>query len=196
MIPRIKEQFEKIIRPNLTKKFALKNKLMIPRFSKVVLNMGLGNDANDQKKLKTCIEDMSLIAGQKPVMTKFKQSISNFNTRKGTTAGIKVTLRKNKMYEFIDRLVNIALPRIKDFRGLSAKGIDNSGNYSFGIKEHIIFPEINFDKVDRIRGMDITIVTTSKNKEQTLALLKEVNFPFMKESQDKKIKTKVENGKN
>jgi len=181
MIPRIKEQFEKIIRPNLTKKFALKNKLMIPRFSKVVLNMGLGNDANDQKKLKTCIEDMSLIAGQKPVMTKFKQSISNFKTRKGTTAGIKVTLRKNKMYEFIDRLVNIALPRIKDFRGLSAKGIDNSGNYSFGIKEHIIFPEINFDKVDRIRGMDITIVTSGKNKETTLVLLEEMNFPFIKQ---------------
>ena len=181
MIPRIKEQFEKSIRPNLTKKFALKNKLMIPRFSKVVLNMGLGNDANDQKKLKTCIEDMSLIAGQKPVMTKFKQSISNFKTRKGTTAGVKVTLRANKMYEFVDRLVNIALPRIKDFQGLSLSGFDNFGNYTFGIKEHIIFPEINFDKVDRIRGMDITLVITGNDKKTTFALLEAMNFPFVKE---------------
>ena len=188
MIPRIKEQYEKNIRLNLTKKFGLKNQLMIPKFSKVVLNMGLGNDGNDQKKLKTCIEDMSLISGQKPVKTRFRKSISNFKTRKGTTGGLKVTLRKNKMYEFIDRLVNIALPRIKDFRGLSSKGIDNSGNYSFGIKEHIIFPEINFDKVDRIRGMDITIVTTGKNKDHTLALMKEVNFPFMKESEDKRLR--------
>ncbi len=118
------------------------------------------------------------IAGQKPVITKFKKSISNFKTRKGSNAGVKVTLRSYKMYEFIDRLVNIALPRIKDFRGLTSKGIDNSCNYSFGIKEHIIFPEVNFDKVDKIRGLDITIVTTSKTKEGALELLKEFNFPI------------------
>ena len=153
--------------------------------------MGLGEDAADGKKLKACADDVAMIAGQKPVITKFKKSISNFKTRKGSNAGVKVTLRSHKMYEFIDRLVNIALPRIKDFRGLSAKGIDNSNNYSFGIKEHIIFPEVNFDKVDKIRGLDITIVTSSKNKQGTLELLKEFNFPFKM-----KRKTKEENGKN
>ena len=150
----------------------MKNKLMVPRITKVVLNMGLGADSNDKKIVQNCIEDISLIAGQRPVVTRFKKSISNFKTRKGATAGVKVTLRNNKMYEFIDRLVNIALPRIKDFLGLSENGFDNFGNYSFGIKEHIIFPEINFDKVDRIRGMDITLVTTGKDKKTTLALLK------------------------
>ena len=124
------------------------------------------------------MDDLALIAGQKPVITKFKKSISNFKTRKGSNAGVKVTLRSSKMYEFIDRLINIALPRIKDFRGLSIKGIDTSNNYSFGIKEHIVFPEVNFDKVDKIRGLDITIVTSSKNKKGTLELLKEFNFPL------------------
>ena len=147
--------------------------------------MGLGADADDKKKIQNCIEDMSLISGQMPVVTRFKKSISNFKTRKGAPAGVKVTLRRNKMYEFIDRLVNIALPRIKDFRGLSENGLDKFGNYSFGIKEHIIFPEINFDKVDRIRGMDITIVTTGSDKKTTLALLEAMNFPFIKKSNKK-----------
>ncbi len=178
MIPRLKDQYNKEVLETLRKKFALKNKFMVPKFSKVILNMGLGADGADKKKLQNCIEDMSLISGQYPIVTKFKKSISNFKTRKGTTAGVKVTLRSNKMYEFIDRLVNIALPRIKDFQGLSPNGFDKFGNYSFGIKEHIIFPEINFDKVDRIRGMDITIVTTGKNKEVTSALLEAMNFPF------------------
>ena len=180
MIPRLKEQYDKVIIGNIKSKFSMKNKLMVPRFIKVVLNMGLGADANDKKKIQNCIEDMSLISGQMPVVTRFKKSISNFKTRKGAPAGVKVTLRRNKMYEFIDRLVNIALPRIKDFRGLSENGLDKFGNYSFGIKEHIIFPEINFDKVDRIRGMDITIVTSGGDKKTTLALLKEMNFPFIK----------------
>jgi len=140
-----------------------------------------------KKKLQNCIEDMSLISGQKPVVTKFRKSISNFKTRKGTVAGAKVTLRKNKMYEFIDRLVNIALPRIKDFQGLSVNGFDKSGNFSFGIKEHIIFPEINFDKVDRIRGMDITIETSGKDKEIALFLLEAMNFPFIKSKKEKEI---------
>ena len=180
MIPRLKENYEKKIITDIQKKFSMKNKLMVPKIIKVVLNMGLGSDANDKKKLQNCIEDMSLISGQKPVVTKFKKSISNFKTRKGTTAGVKVTLRNNRMYEFIDRLVNIALPRIKDFQGLSIKGFDNFGNYSFGIKEHIIFPEINFDKVDRIRGMDITLVTNGKDKSTTFALFEAMNFPFNK----------------
>ena len=159
-------------------KLSVKNKHEVPKIDKIILNMGLGEDASDNKKLKACVDDMSLIAGQKPVITKFKKSISNFKTRKGSNAGVKVTLRSYKMYEFIDRLINIALPRIKDFRGLSSKGVDSSYNYSFGIKEHIIFPEVNFDKVDKIRGIDITIVTISKSREGTIELLKELNFPI------------------
>tara|TARA_Y100000590_G_scaffold411980_1_gene506506 strand:- start:157 stop:720 length:564 start_codon:yes stop_codon:yes gene_type:complete len=180
MIPRLKEQYDKVILSDLQKKFSMKNKFMVPKLVKVVLNMGLGADANDKKKIQNCVEDITLISGQKAVVTKFKKSISNFKTRIGANAGVKVTLRGHKMYEFIDRLVNIALPRIKDFRGLSDKGFDRFGNYSFGIKEHIIFPEINFDKVDRIRGMDITIVTSGKNKDSVLALLQSLNFPFIK----------------
>jgi len=178
MTPRLKTAYDKEIIDQLMTKLNLKNKHEVPKIQKIILNMGLGEDASDGKKIKTCIDDMSLIAGQKPVVTKFKKSISNFKTRKGSNAGVKVTLRSNKMYEFIDRLVNIALPRVKDFRGLNSKGIDSSFNYSFGVKEHIIFPEVNFDKVDKIRGLDVTIVTTSKTKEGTLELLKGFNFPL------------------
>ena len=177
-MPRLKNIYEKEMISKLMSRLSLKNKHDVPKIDKIILNMGLGEDASDGKKLKACTDDMALIAGQKPVITKFKKSISNFKTRKGSNAGVKVTLRSQKMYEFIDRLVNIALPRIKDFRGLSAKGIDSSYNYSFGIKEHIVFPEVNFDKVDKIRGLDITIVTSSKNKQGTLELLKEFNFPL------------------
>tara|TARA_B100000242_G_scaffold88467_1_gene59485 strand:+ start:983 stop:1528 length:546 start_codon:yes stop_codon:yes gene_type:complete len=178
MTPRLKINYEKQMVSSLMSKLSVKNKHQVPKIEKIVLNMGLGEDASDGKKIKSCTEDMALITGQKPVITKFKKSISNFKTRKGSNAGVKVTLRSNKMYEFIDRLVNIALPRIKDFRGLSSKGIDISNNFSFGVKEHIIFPEVNFDKVDKIRGLDITIVTNSKNKKETLELLKEFNFPL------------------
>ena len=177
-MPRLKITYEKEIVTKLMSKLSLKNKHDVPKIEKVILNMGLGEDASDGKKLKACLEDMALISGQKPVITKFKKSISNFKTRKGSNAGVKVTLRSQIMYEFIDRLINIALPRIKDFRGLSSKGVDNSFNYSFGIKEHIVFPEVNFDKVDKIRGLDITIVTTSRSKQGTLELLKELNFPL------------------
>ena len=175
---RLKITYDKEIITKLMSKLSLKNKHDVPKMEKIILNMGLGEDASDSKKLKACSDDLALIAGQKPITTKFKKSISNFKTRKGSNAGVKVTLRSGKMYEFIDRLVNIALPRIKDFRGLSAKGIDSSFNYSFGIKEHIIFPEVNFDKVDKIRGLDITIVTSSKSKQGTFELLKEFNFPL------------------
>ena len=180
MISRLKNSYDKEIVTKLMTKLNYKNKHQVPKLTKIVLNMGLGQDASDNKKIKTCVDDMSLIAGQKPIVTKFKKSISNFKTRKGSNAGIKVTLRSNKMYEFVDRLVNIALPRIKDFRGLDPKGIDNFGNYSFGIKEHIIFPEVNFDKVDKIRGLDITLVTSAKSKKDALELLKEFNFPLTK----------------
>ncbi len=180
MIPRLKEIYFKKIQLSLKEKFGFKNIYMGPRLQKVILNMGLGLDGNDSKILKSCSEDLANITGQKPVITKFKKSISNFKTRKNTNAGLKVTLRKNKMYEFIDRLVNIALPRIKDFKGLSINGFDNFGNYTFGIKEHIIFPEVNFDRVDKIRGLDVTIVISAINKNHSYELLKKLNFPFIK----------------
>ena len=175
---RLKELFSKEIKPNLKKEFGYKNHFMVPEIQKIIINMGLGLDGNDAKILKSSQDDLAAITGQKPVITKFKKSISNFKTRKNTNAGLKVTLRKKKMYEFIDRLVNIALPRIKDFRGLSSKGFDKFGNYTFGIKEHIIFPEVNFDKVDKIRGLDITIVIKSKKRDDSFSLLKKLNFPF------------------
>ena len=179
MISRLKTAYDKEIIAKLMSKLNAKNKYQVPKLKKIVLNMGLGADATDGKKIKSCVDDMTQIAGQKAIITKYKKSIANFKTRKGTSAGIKVTLRSEKMYEFLDRLINIALPRIKDFRGLSEKGIDAAGNYSFGIKEHIIFPEVNFDKVDKIRGMDITLVTNGSTKNATIELLKEFNFPFI-----------------
>ena len=144
-----------------------------------VKNIGC-DDGNDSKILKSCEEDLAKITGQKPVITKFKKSVANFKTRKGSNAGLKVTLRKDKMYEFLDRLVNIALPRIKDFRGLSANGFDKFGNYTFGVKEHIIFPEVSFDRADKVRGIDIVIVISAKSKEHSFALLEKLNFPFIK----------------
>ena len=179
MIPRLKVTYDKEIVNKLMSKLSVKNKHEVPKIIKIILNMGLGEDGSDGKKLKACADDVAMIAGQKPIITKFKKSISNFKTRKGSNAGVKVTLRSHKMYEFIDRLVNIALPRIKDFRGLSAKGIDNSNNYSFGIKEHIIFPEVNFDKVDKIRGLDITLTIKTADKKHSFELLKQLNFPFI-----------------
>ena len=181
MIPRLKELYKNEIKNSLKEKYGFKNLNMSPELEKIVINMGLGIDGNDNKIIKSCEEDLSKITGQKPVVTKFKKSISNFKTRKDTKAGLKVTLRKNKMYEFIDRLVNIALPRIKDFRGLSVRGFDRFGNYTFGVKEHIIFPEVNFDKVDKIRGLDISIVIKSISNEHSLELLKKFNFPFKSE---------------
>tara|TARA_B100002051_G_scaffold241054_1_gene245321 strand:+ start:508 stop:1146 length:639 start_codon:yes stop_codon:yes gene_type:complete len=188
MTPRLKEKYKNEIVKNLMSKLNYKNLYGVPKIEKVVVNMGLGLDGNDQKKLKVCIQDISLITGQHPIVTKFKKSISNFKSRKGTNAGVKVTLRNDRMYEFIDRLVNIALPRIRDFRGLSESGCDKFGNFSFGIKEHIIFPEINFDKVEKIRGLDVTIVTTGKSPNDTISLLKEFNFPITKKKETKKKK--------
>ena len=178
MEPRLKSKITKEINPSLKELFGYKNLYMGPKIEKIVLNMGLGLDGNDSKIINSCQEDLASITGQKPVITKFKKSIANFKTRKNTNSGLKVTLRKNKMYEFIDRLINIALPRIKDFRGLSAKGFDKFGNYTFGIKEQIVFPEVNFDKVDKIRGLDITIVIKSMDKKHSYELLKKLNFPF------------------
>ena len=178
MEPRLKQIIMKEINPSLKEMFGYKNLFMGPKIEKIVINMGLGLDGNDSKIINSCQEDLANITGQKPVITKFRKSIANFKTRKNTNSGLKVTLRKNKMYEFIDRLVNIALPRIKDFRGLSSNGFDKFGNYTFGIKEQIIFPEVNFDKVDKIRGLDITIVIKSIEKKHSYELLKKLNFPF------------------
>ena len=172
MTPRLKDLFLKEIQPALKDQFGFKNLYMGPKIEKIILNMGLGLDGNDSKIMKSCEEDLAKISGQKPITTKFKKSVANFKTRKGSNAGLKVTLRKNKMYEFLDRLVNIALPRIKDF--------DKFGNYTFGIKEHIIFPEVSFDRADKVRGLDIIIVISSKNKDHSFALLEKLNFPFIK----------------
>ena len=184
MTPRLKEIFNKEIQPALKDQFGFKNIYMVPKIEKIVLNMGLGLDATDTKILKSCEEDLANITGQKPITTKFKKSVANFKTRKGSNAGLKVTLRKHKMYEFVDRLVNIALPRIKDFRGLSTKGFDKFGNYTFGVKEHIIFTEVSFDRADKVRGLDIIIVIKAISKEHSLALLEKMNFPFIKKGEN------------
>ena len=190
MNPRLKEKYNKEIVQSLMTKLNFKNINAVPKIEKIVLNMGLGQEGLDKKKMEICIKDMSSITGQHPIKTKFKKSISNFKSRKGSNAGLKVTLRNHRMYEFLDRLVNIALPRIKDFRGLKDSACDKFGNFTFGVKEHIIFPEINFDKVETIRGMDITIVTSSNSKENTISLLKEFNFPIVVDNEKKKKKVK------
>jgi large subunit ribosomal protein L5 len=199
LVPRLKEKYIKEIVPTLCKNLSFSNKMQAPKLVKIVLNMGLGLDGTDNKILKSAEDDLSAIAGQKAQVTKSKKSISNFKTRVGIPLGLKVTLRKDQMYFFLDRLVNIALPRIKDFRGLNPNSFDNEANYSFGVKEHIIFPEVNFDKVDKIRGLDITVVTTAKTKEQSKMLLDSFNFPFAKvgifSADKKKVKKDDDNEK-
>lgn len=174
----LKEQYRNVIAPKLMKEFGMKNIFRVPSLSKIVLNMGVGDGAHDPKRIQFAHEEMMAIAGQKPIITKAKKSIAGFKLREGMNIGVKVTLRGARMYEFIERLVHIALPRVRDFRGLSKKGFDGRGNFSMGIKEQIIFPEINYDKVEHIRGMDISICTTAPNDQEALALLKEFSFPF------------------
>lgn len=180
MEPRLKSIYKSEILPSLKETLKVKNTMQVPRLEKIVINMGLGLDANDSKILKTIETDLANIAGQKPIITKSKKAISNFKTRAKIPLGLKVTLRKNNMYFFLDRLINIALPRIKDFRGLNPNSFDENANYSFGVKEHVIFPEVNFDKVEKVRGMDITVVTSTTDKVQAKALLDKFNFPFIK----------------
>ena len=177
---RLHEEYIKKIKPNLMKELDLKNIFSVPELKKIVINMGLGIDASDKKKLDAAIEDLKKISGQMPIITKTKKAIANFKTKKDMPIGCKVTLRKKRMYEFVDRLINIALPRTKDFSGLSEKNFDGLGNYTFGIKEHIIFPEIDYDKIDKIKGMDITIVTSAKENKEAKSLLKAFNFPLNK----------------
>tara|TARA_B100001013_G_C24430407_1_gene371522 strand:- start:80 stop:619 length:540 start_codon:yes stop_codon:yes gene_type:complete len=177
---RLLEEYKKKIKPNLMKELGLKNIYSVPEIKKIVINIGLGIDASDKKKLDATIEDLKKISGQMPIITKTKKAIANFKTKKDMPIGCKVTLRKKRMYEFVDRLINIALPRSKDFAGLSEKNFDGLGNYTFGIKEHIIFPEIDYDKIDKVKGMDITIVTSTKKNIEAKSLLKAFNFPLNK----------------
>lgn len=178
MKPRLQELYETSLRNELMKQFGLTNPMSAPRLEKIVLNMGVGDAVADSKRIQSALNDLSTIAGQKAVATKAKKSIASFKLREGMPIGVKVTLRRARMYEFLDRLVNIALPRVRDFRGLSGKSFDGRGTYSFGLKEHIVFPEINYDKVDKIRGMDVVIVTTASDDQQAKALLKGFNMPI------------------
>lgn len=176
---RLKEHYSKVVQPSLIEEFSYKNPMQTPRLEKVVVNMGVGEAVQDSKKLTAAVQELTAIAGQKPVVNKAKKSIAAFKLREGMSIGTKVTLRRDRMYEFIDRLVNIALPRVRDFRGLSPNAFDGNGNYSLGIKEQIVFPEIDYDRVDDIRGLDIVIVTTAKTDQEARALLKGFDFPFV-----------------
>jgi len=177
-VPRLRTEYDNNIKAALREQFAYKNVMELPRLDKIVLNMGVGEAVNDTKKVKSAADQLELIAGQKPVITHARKSIAGFKVREGMPLGVKVTLRKTRMYEFLDRLVNIALPRVRDFRGLNPNAFDGRGNYAFGIKEHIIFPEINYDQIDQVWGMDIVVATTAKNDDEARALLKAFNFPF------------------
>jgi large subunit ribosomal protein L5 len=178
--PRLSKKYREKIRTKMQEQFGYTNEMQIPRITKVVLNMGVGEAVGDSKKIKGAIGDMELIAGQKAIPTKARNSIATFKLREGMTIGTKVTLRRNRMYEFIDRLTNVALPRVRDFRGLNGKSFDGNGNFAMGLKEHIVFPEIDYDKVETIRGMDIVVCTTAKTNEEAKALLAEFDFPFPK----------------
>ncbi len=176
--PRLKAYYNDVVRPKLIEEFGYKNLHEVPRLDKVVLNMGVGEAVNDSKKVTSALAELALIAGQKPAVTKARKSIATFKVREGMALGGKVTLRRTRMYEFIDRLVTIALPRVRDFRGLNAKSFDGRGNYAMGLKEHIVFPELNFDDVEEVRGMDVIICTTARTDDEARALLRALNFPF------------------
>jgi large subunit ribosomal protein L5 len=177
-VPRLREQFDKEIRGKLVEQFGYQNALQVPRLEKVVLNMGIGEAVNDRKKVDSAAGDLALIAGQRPVQTRSRLAIATYKLREGMPIGAKVTLRGDRMYEFLDRLVTIALPRVKDFRGLNPKSFDGRGNFACGLKEHIVFPEIDYDKVDQIWGMDIIVCTSAKSDDEARELLRGFNFPF------------------
>ena len=178
VVPRLRTQYNEAVRKTLSDQFGYKNPMQVPAIEKVVINMGIGEAVNDRKKVESAAADLALIAGQKAVITKARKAISNFKLREMQPIGCKVTLRKSRMYEFVDRLINIALPRVRDFRGLNPKSFDGRGNYTIGIKEHIIFPEIDYDKAAEIWGMDITVCTTARTDDEARALLAAFNFPF------------------
>lgn len=175
---RLKNYYDKIVVPKLMERFNYKSKMQVPRIVKITLNMGVGEAVSDKKILENAVADLTKIAGQKPIITKARKSISNFKVREGWPIGCKVTLRRDRMYEFFDRLVNIAIPRVRDFRGISPRSFDGRGNFSIGIKEQIIFPEIDYDKIDHLRGLDITITTSARTDEEGRELLQAFNFPF------------------
>ena len=177
-VPRLRTEYDQTIKAALREQFAYKNVMELPRLDKIVLNIGVGEAVNDTKKVKSAADELQKIAGQKPVITHARKSIAGFKVRENMPLGVKVTLRKARMYEFLDRFVHIALPRVRDFRGLNPNAFDGRGNYAFGIKEHIIFPEINYDQIDQVWGMDIVVATTAKNDDEARALLKAFNFPF------------------
>ncbi|MDJ1157288.1 50S ribosomal protein L5 [Chelatococcus sp. SYSU_G07232] len=177
-MPRLKKHYDEVVRPKLIAEFGYKNPMQVPAIEKVVINMGVGESVNDSKKASVAAADLALIAGQKPVITRARKAIATFKVRENMPIGTKVTLRKARMYEFLDRLVTVALPRVRDFRGLNPKSFDGRGNYALGIKEHIVFPEINYDKVEAIWGMDVVVCTTAKTDEEARALLRHFNFPF------------------
>ncbi len=179
MATRLQEQYESKIRPELMKQFSYGNPFQVPKLSKIVINMGVGEAAHDSKKMDAAVAELTAISGQKPLVVRARKAIANFKLRRGLPIGCKVTLRGARMYEFLDRLITIALPRVRDFRGLSGKSFDGRGNYALGIKEQIVFPEINYDKIDAVRGMDIIIVTTAQTNDEAKALLKGFNMPFM-----------------
>ena len=178
MAARLKERYQKEVAPAIAKEFGINNPMAIPRVQKVVLNMGMGEAIANAKILDTAVDELRSITGQKPVITKAKKSIASFKLRQGMPIGVMVTLRGDRMYEFLDRLVSIALPRVRDFRGVSPKAFDGRGNYTIGVREQLIFPEIDFNKVDKLRGMNISIITTARNDEQARALLKGLGMPF------------------
>ena len=184
--PRLKAQYEEQIVKAMTEKFGYKNRLEVPRLEKITLNMGVGEASQDKKKVQTAAEEMELIAGQKPVITKAKRSIAQFKLREGMAIGCKVTLRRERMYEFLDRLITIAMPRIRDFRGVNPKSFDGRGNYAMGLKEQIIFPEISYDKIEKVRGMDIIVTTTAKTDEEARELLRLFGFPFPADAAEEK----------
>ena len=175
---RLRKYYDEVIRPKLIAEFGYKNPFEVPQIEKIVLNMGVGEGTADRKKVETAAADLALIAGQKPVITNSRKSIATFKLREGQAIGAKVTLRKQRMYEFLDRLVNMALPRVRDFRGLSPKSFDGRGNFALGLKEHIVFPEINYDKVEQVWGLDIVVCTTARTDDEARALLRHFNFPF------------------
>jgi large subunit ribosomal protein L5 len=176
--PRLRKYYRDVVRPALVKEFGYKNELEVPRVDKIVVNMGIGEAVADSKKVTSALADLAMIAGQKPAVTKSRTSIATFKLRENMPIGGKVTLRRTRMYEFLDRLVTVALPRVRDFRGLNPKSFDGRGNFALGIKEHIVFPEINYDEVDEIWGMDVIVCTTAKTDDEARALLKALNFPF------------------
>lgn len=177
-MPRLKDRYESEIRPALIEEFGYRNAMQAPRIDKVVLNIGVGEGAQDAKKISAAVQDLTMIAGQKPIVRRARKSIAAFKLRAGMPVGVKVTLRKQRMYEFLDRLINIALPRVRDFRGLNPNSFDGRGNFAMGLKEQIVFPEINYDKVDQIRGMDIIVCTSAKTDDEARELLRAFNFPF------------------